>query len=42
MKQKVGSKFDEKSFHDTITANGYLPLSMVRRIFDQKIGQLKA
>jgi uncharacterized protein (DUF885 family) len=42
MKQKMGSKFDEKSFHDTITANGYLPLSMVRRIFDQKISQLKA
>jgi len=40
VKQKMGSKFDEKLFHDTITANGYLPVSMVRKIFEQKIGRL--
>jgi uncharacterized protein (DUF885 family) len=36
-RQKMGSRFDEKSFHDTITANGYLPISILRRIFDQKV-----
>jgi uncharacterized protein (DUF885 family) len=40
VKQKMGSKFDEKSFNDTVTANGYLPASMVRKIFEQKIGRL--
>ena len=34
--QKMGDKFDEKFFHDTITANGYLPISMLRKVFDQK------
>jgi uncharacterized protein (DUF885 family) len=42
LKQKMGDKFDEKSFHDTITANGYLPISMLRKAFDQKIGKLKS
>ncbi len=42
VRQKMGDKFDEKFFHDTITANGYLPLSMVRKVFEQKIGKLKA
>lgn len=36
VKQKMGDKFDEKFFHDTITANGYLPISMLRKVFDQK------
>ncbi len=37
MRQKMGAKFDEKLFHDTITANGYLPVSYLRRIFEQKM-----
>jgi uncharacterized protein (DUF885 family) len=37
LKQKMGNRFDEKFFHDTIASNGYLPLSMVRKVFDQKI-----
>jgi uncharacterized protein (DUF885 family) len=40
VEQKMGNKFDEKSFHDTIIANGYLPMSMVRKVFEQKIGRL--
>ncbi|MEM2118694.1 MAG: DUF885 domain-containing protein, partial [Candidatus Bathyarchaeia archaeon] len=32
--QKLGSRFDEKEFHDTITANGYLPISLLRKVFD--------
>ena len=42
VEQKMGGKFDEKLFHDTITANGYLPISMLRKVFEQKIGKLKA
>lgn len=42
MKQKMGNKFDEKLFHDTITANGYLPISLLRTVFDQKLRQSKA
>jgi uncharacterized protein (DUF885 family) len=40
VEQKMGNKFDEKFFHDTITSNGYLPMSMVRKVFEQKIGRL--
>ena len=41
LKQKMGERFNEKFFHDTITANGYLPISMVRRIFEEKISKTK-
>jgi uncharacterized protein (DUF885 family) len=41
VKQKMGNRFSEKLFHDTITANGYLPFSMLRKVFDQKIKELK-
>jgi uncharacterized protein (DUF885 family) len=40
VERKMGNKFDEKFFHDTITSNGYLPMSMVRKVFEQKIGLL--
>ncbi|MDH5634758.1 MAG: DUF885 domain-containing protein, partial [Candidatus Bathyarchaeota archaeon] len=42
VKQKAGAKYNEKFFHDTITANGYLPISLLRKVFDQKIAKLKA
>jgi uncharacterized protein (DUF885 family) len=41
LKQKMGDRFSEKFFHDTITANGYLPMSMVRKIFEEKINKTK-
>jgi uncharacterized protein (DUF885 family) len=41
VKRKLGKRFDEKWFHDTITANGYLSMSLLRRVFDQKIAKLK-
>ncbi len=41
VKEEMGEKFDERFFHDTITANGYLPISMLRKIFDRKIRELK-
>jgi len=37
VKQEMGDKFNEKFFHDTITANGYLPISMLRKVFSQRI-----
>jgi len=39
VKQKMGKKYNEKFFHDTITANGYLPIGLLRRVFDQKIAK---
>ena len=42
IKQKMGTKYNEKFFHDTITANGYLPISLLRKVFNQKIAKLKA
>jgi uncharacterized protein (DUF885 family) len=41
VKQKMGEKFDERFFHDIITANGYLPISMLHKIFDMKIRELQ-
>jgi uncharacterized protein (DUF885 family) len=41
VENKMGSRFSEKFFHDTITANGYLPISMVRKIFEEKISKTK-
>ena len=40
VKDKMGDKYSEKLFHDVITANGYLPLSKLREIFEQKLGKL--
>ncbi len=42
VKRKMGRKYNERFFHDTITANGYLPISLLRKVFDQKISDLKA
>ena len=40
IKKKMGSKYSDKFFHDTITANGYLPISLLRKVFDFKIAKL--
>jgi uncharacterized protein (DUF885 family) len=42
VKQKMGTKYKEKFFHDTITANGHLPVSLLRNVFDRKIAGFKA
>jgi hypothetical protein len=41
LKQKMGDEFDERFFHDTITANGYLPLSILRKVFYQQLDKRK-
>lgn len=42
VKQKMGAEYTDKFFHDTMTANGYLPVSLIRTLFDQKITKLKS
>ncbi len=37
--QKMGDKYSDKFFHDTVTANGNLPMVLLRKVFDQKIAQ---
>ena len=39
VKQKMGTRYDERFFHDTITANGYLPISLLKKVFNQKIAE---
>jgi hypothetical protein len=39
LKNEMGSRFNEKFFHDTLASNGYLPLAMVRKVFYDKIRQ---
>ncbi len=40
VKAKMGDEYTDKFFHDVITANGYLPMSKLREIFEQKLGPL--
>ncbi|MFX1301553.1 MAG: DUF885 domain-containing protein [Promethearchaeota archaeon] len=37
--QKMGDKYSNKFFHDTIATNGNLPMVLLRKVFDQKITQ---
>jgi len=41
VKRKMGDKFNVRFFHDTLTANGELPMFLLRKIFDQKLARLK-
>jgi uncharacterized protein (DUF885 family) len=36
VQEKMGAKYNERFFHDTITANGFLPVHLLRKVFDQK------
>jgi uncharacterized protein (DUF885 family) len=42
VEKKMGGRFSERFFHDTLIANGYLPLSLVRKVFSQKLEQMKS
>lgn len=39
IKKRMGKKFSEKFFHDTITANGQLPITLLREVFDMKLAE---
>jgi len=40
IKKRMGKRFSEKFFHDTITANGELPIAPLREVFDMKLAEL--
>jgi len=40
VKKRMGKRFSEKFFHDTITANGELPIVLLREVFDMKLVEL--
>jgi uncharacterized protein (DUF885 family) len=40
IKRRMGKKFSEKFFHDTITSNGELPIVLLREVFDVKLAEL--
>jgi uncharacterized protein (DUF885 family) len=40
IKEKMGSKYTDRFFHDTITAYGDFPISMIKTAFDLKISKL--
>ena len=39
IRKKMGNKYSEKFFHDTMTENGYLPIFMLREAFEQRISK---
>ena len=39
-KEKMGERYNEKFFNDTITENGYLPIQMLREAFKLKIARM--
>jgi len=40
IKRRMGKRFNEKFFHDIITANGQLPIALLREVFDVKLAEL--
>ncbi len=41
IKRRMGKRFSEKFFHDTIAANGELPIALLREVFDVKLAELE-
>jgi len=39
VRERMGDKYSEKFFHDTMTENGYLPIFMLREVFEQRISK---
>jgi len=40
VKEKMGAKYDERFFHDTMTENGYLPIALLRDVFDMRLAEM--
>lgn len=40
IKGRMGDRYSDKFFHDTITANGELPISLIREVLDRKVAEL--
>lgn len=39
IKRRMGKKYDEKFFHDTITHNEGLPINLLKQVFEQKLSK---
>ena len=42
IKQKMGDRYSDKFFHDTIMTGGIIPVYLLRQVFDQKIAKLES
>jgi len=40
VKKRMGDKYSDKFFHDTMTENGYLPIALLRDVFQMKLAQM--
>lgn len=40
VRKRMGKRFSEKFFHDTILANGELPINLLREVFDMKLAEI--
>ena len=40
VRKRMGKRFSERFFHDTITANGQLPFVLLKEVFDLKLKEL--
>ena len=40
IEKRMGKRFNEKFFHDTITTNGELPIALLREVFDMKLAEM--
>jgi uncharacterized protein (DUF885 family) len=40
IKRRMGKRFSDKFFHDTITANGELPIPLLKEVFNMKMAEL--
>ena len=40
VEKRMGKRFNEKFFHDTITANGELSIGLLREVFDMKLAEM--
>lgn len=40
IKEKMGDKYSENFFHDTMTENGYIPIALLRDVFEMKLAQM--
>jgi len=39
IEKRMGKKFNEKFFHDTITTNGELPIALLKKVFDMELAE---
>jgi uncharacterized protein (DUF885 family) len=40
IKKRMGRRFSEKFFHDTIASNGKLPIALLKEVFNMKLAEI--